>query len=70
MSETLRLRVSGMTFGGCENAVKRALAKMAGVESVTASHAEDSVTVTYDPARLTRAAIAGAIDALGYRVHP
>jgi len=70
MTDTLQLRVTGMTCGGCENAVKRTLMKMPGVESVTASHAQDSVTVTYDPARLTSATIADAIEALGYTAHP
>ncbi len=44
MTETLQLSVSGMTCGGCENAVKRTLLQTAGVESVTASHDASLVT--------------------------
>ena len=34
------LSVTGMSCGGCENAVKRTLMKLDGVRAVTASHAE------------------------------
>jgi copper chaperone CopZ len=70
MAETLQLRVTGMTCGGCENAVQRTLMRLSGVESVAASHARDSVGVIYDPARVTLAAIKAAIEALGYKAHP
>jgi copper chaperone CopZ len=65
---TLTLHVTGMTCGGCENAVKRAVAKLPGVSEVTASHQEQRVTVDYDPAKSTPEAIAARIDGLGYRV--
>jgi copper chaperone len=68
MADTLQLHVTGMTCGGCENAVQRTLMKLAGVESVTASHAGNAVSVTYDPARVTAAAIRTAIRTLGYAV--
>ena len=42
MMETITLKVTGMTCGGCENAVKRALARLEGVGDVTASHADDA----------------------------
>jgi copper chaperone len=45
MSETLKLQVSGMTCGGCENAVTRTLLKLRGVASAKASHASASVRV-------------------------
>ena len=68
MPDTLRLHVTGMTCSGCEGAVTRALTRLPGVDAVTASHANETVEVTFDPDRVTRPQIEGRIDALGYRV--
>ena len=68
MNETVTLRVTGMTCGGCENAVKRAVAQLEGVSEVTASHQAEAVAVTYDPARVDRSAIEAKIQKLGYQV--
>jgi copper chaperone CopZ len=65
---TLTLTVTGMTCGGCENAVKRAVGKLPGVASVDASHREQRVTVDYDAAQTTPETIAAKINGLGYRV--
>ena len=70
MMETLTLTVTGMTCGGCENAVKRGLARLEGVGDVAASHAEEKVTVTFDPARVTPEQIRSRIGAMGYAVAP
>lgn len=68
MPSTLTLPVHGMTCGGCENAVKRAVGLLPGVAEVAASHRDHQVTVTYDAALVTPATIEAKIDALGYRV--
>ena len=65
---TQTLRVTGMTCGGCENAVKRAVGKLPGVASVEASHTEQRVTVDFDAAQTSLDAIAAKIAALGYQV--
>jgi copper chaperone len=70
MSETLQLTVTGMTCGGCENAVSNALRQIDGVEDVTASHTAKLVGVTYDPAKVTRSMVKERIEALGYDVGP
>jgi len=57
-----------MTCGGCENAVKKALTLIDGVEDVSASHAANLVGVTYDAAKVTRAMLKERIEALGYEV--
>jgi copper chaperone len=67
--EQLVLTVTGMTCGGCENAVKRAVSRLDGVTQVTASHQDNQVVVDYDAARATRAAIADAISKAGYHVN-
>jgi copper chaperone len=66
--ETIELNVTGMTCGGCENAVKRALQQLPGVESVSASHAANRVGVTYDEGKVSRAQLREKIEALGYNV--
>ena len=68
MMETLTLKVTGMTCGGCENAVKRGLARLDGIGEVTASHAEARVTVTFDPDRVSPEEIRARIGAMGYTV--
>lgn len=68
MAQQLTLTVTGMTCGGCENAVNRALSSIEGVSSVSASHPENRVTLTYDPGRVDRATIAKTIEAAGYQV--
>ena len=64
----LTLTVKGMSCGGCENAVKRAVSLVDGVSNVTASHRDERVTLDYDPAKATREAIEQAISRAGYRV--
>jgi copper chaperone CopZ len=68
MMETLTLNVTGMTCGGCENAVKRALSRLEGVGEVTASHTDARVAVTFDPARVSPEEIRSRIGAIGYTV--
>jgi copper chaperone CopZ len=70
MPAEVTLPVTGMTCGGCENAVKRAVGALAGVCAVTASHQSDEVSVTYDPDQVSRDQIITKIAALGYHVHP
>lgn len=64
----LTLTVKGMSCGGCENAVTRAVSLVDGVSNVTASHRDERVTLDYDPAKATREAIEQAINRAGYRV--
>ena len=68
MTERLRLRVTGMTCGGCENAVRRAVAKLDGVREVSASHKDERVEVVCEEGRADRTAITKAIEAIGYTV--
>jgi copper chaperone len=68
MDQPLSLKVTGMTCGGCESAVKRALSMIDGVTDVTASHRDASVTLRYDPATIQPQKIAERIELLGYQV--
>jgi copper chaperone len=68
MSTTITLDVTGMTCGGCENAVKRVLLQTPGVEQAAASHRDHRVEVTFDPAKVTVDALRDKITGLGYTV--
>ena len=68
MPTTLQLTVAGMTCGGCENAVRRALAQVQGVEDVTASFKTGQVGVTFDATRVTPPMLKARIEELGYSV--
>jgi copper chaperone len=70
MTEMLQLTVTGMTCGGCEQAVTRVLSNVDGVESVTADHTVSMVGVTFDPERVTPTVIRQQIEGLGYDVAP
>jgi copper chaperone len=68
MSETLQLTVTGMTCGGCENAVATSLKRVNGVEEVRASFKANVVDVTFDEAKVTPSVIRTTIEGLGYEV--
>ena len=68
MATVLTLPVQGMSCGGCEHAVTRAVGAMPGVTAVTASHTDAQVVVTYDPALVTPTDITQKIGRLGYTV--
>lgn len=62
---TKAFEVDGMTCGGCEQSVVRALESIPGVETVRASHEQRRVEVDGD-VEATR--IASAIEDAGYEV--
>ena len=64
MSSTLKLAIDGMHCGGCVNRVTNALKKLEGVEvrDVQVGSAE----VSYDEATLQPAAIAEAVNKIGF----
>ena len=68
MEDQLTLTVTGMTCGGCEKAVTRALSGLSGVSNVSASHRESRVTLTYDPSQVDVDAITKRVRDAGYVV--
>lgn len=68
MTRELILPVTGMSCGGCEQAVTRALGTLPGVSAVVASHKDARVRVTLDPALVSRDQVAQKIAKLGYAV--
>jgi copper chaperone CopZ len=68
MADTLELTVTGMTCGGCENAVVRSVTRLEGVANARAAHKDNHVSVTFDPAKVSPADIKARIAELGYTV--
>jgi copper chaperone len=65
------LKVSGMTCGGCEAAVRMAARSVDGVTDVEASYAKSNAEVTFDPSKTNPVAIAKVItDKSGFRAEP
>ena len=62
------LSVEGMTCGGCERFIIRTVSALPGVKSVTASHTEKRVEVSYDSS-ITLETIKAKIRELEYRVN-
>lgn len=68
MTEEITLKVTGMTCGGCESAVRRRLSTVNGVADAMASHRDEKVVVKFDPQLADRAKIVDAIRDAGFTV--
>jgi len=64
--DTVELNVKGMTCGGCVRSVERVLQALPGVGAVTVSLDDARASVSFDPSRVSREAMAAAIDAAGF----
>lgn len=62
------LSVTGMTCGGCVNSVHKVLTALPGVQSAEVMLTPGQARVTYDPARVDRAAMVRAIVDAGFGV--
>ena len=69
-TETIRFPVVGMTCGSCVNRIERTVKKVVGVASVRVSLRDETMTVRRDPALVSNAALAQAVEAAGYRTDP
>jgi len=68
MTESISLDVTGMKCGGCEDNVKTKLNAVDGVNSVEASHKENTVTVDFDADNTSVEAITAVITGAGFVV--
>ena len=64
--ETLTLKISGMTCGGCTNSVRKAVAAMQGIGSVEVSLERAAATVVYDPLLSSATAIKATVRDAGF----
>ncbi|MCC3775338.1 heavy-metal-associated domain-containing protein [Streptomyces sp. UNOB3_S3] len=67
MSTTTVYKVSGMTCGHCESAVRKEVSAIAGVTSVEAAAATGLVTIT-TAGPLDDEAVRAAVDEAGYEL--
>ncbi len=67
-TKSLSLPVQGMTCASCVSHVEGALKELPGVENVVVNLATNKASLTYDPARVTLADMARAVDDVGYAV--
>ncbi|MCL6480255.1 MAG: cation transporter [Firmicutes bacterium] len=56
------LKVSGMSCGGCAEAVQQRLLKLDGVKAATANHKTGEVQVEYDPKKTSPEKIVSAFN--------
>jgi copper chaperone len=66
--EKTQLKVSGMTCGHCEKAVKTALLEVAGVKDVTVFLKTGQVDVEFDASKATLEQLKEAVEDQGYDV--
>ena len=66
--EVKTLCVNGMSCSHCENAVKKAVGALEGVERVSVDLEGKKVTVEFDAGKVTVESIADAIEDQGYDV--
>lgn len=59
--------VEGMTCSGCERTVSKVVGNLEGVASSKADFKESTVTVEYDPAKVSIDKIKNAVNAVGYK---
>jgi Cu+-exporting ATPase len=64
----LDLPIEGMTCASCVRRVEKALSATYGVRTADVNYALGRATVTYDPARTSRKALADAVQDAGYQV--
>jgi copper chaperone len=65
---TLTLKITGMTCGGCVRSVTGVLQALPGVESVSVSLEQGQAQVRFDPAQVTPAQLAAAVEDAGFDV--
>jgi copper chaperone CopZ len=66
-TKVVELKVTGMTCQGCADHVTGALSKKEGVIKSDVKFAENSATVTYDPAKISESEIISAINETRYK---
>lgn len=64
--KTVRLKVEGMTCGGCTIGTQKVLARLAGVKKAEVSYEKKEAVVTYDASKVTVEQMIAAIKTLGY----
>jgi copper chaperone len=64
--QTVKMKVDGMTCGGCVASVTRVVKALPGVDAARVDLASGSAEIDFDPARCDADAIRNAIEGAGY----
>ncbi len=67
-TQSIQLRVDGMTCNGCVRTIEKKLSATPGVVGAKVSLEGGSASVEYDPGRVQPAELVAAIEKLGYTV--
>ena len=71
MENTITIKVTGMSCGGCAMTVRKALEAVDGVISATADHTSGTATVHYKDNRPSVDNLIAAVEKAGYEAnHP
>ena len=65
---SINLSVEGITCGGCEKSIRKALLANDGVSDATASHETGIVTIEFDNETIQEAQLKQAIEDAGFDV--
>ena len=65
--QEITLNVEGMTCGGCEYKVKRALLKLEGVTQAKADHKKGEASVSFIQGKVTENQLVEAVNSSGYK---
>lgn len=65
---SIHFNVEGMSCGGCEKSIRNALLTHDGVKEVNPSHANGTVDIEYDDARVAPDTLKQAIEDAGFDV--
>jgi copper chaperone len=65
---TINLNVDGITCGGCEKSIRKALLEQEGVNDVHASHETGVVAIDFDDGKIQQAQLKQAIEDAGFDV--
>ena len=68
--ETTVVKIGGMTCAGCAKSVARALTAVHGVSKAEVSLAQAQATIEFDPAQVSRARLAEAVEDAGFSASP
>ncbi len=66
--ETLTLKITGMSCGGCVKSITSVVQAIIGVSSVDVSLEESRATISYDPSKAKPAQFKAAIEDAGFDV--
>jgi copper chaperone len=64
--ETVTLKITGMTCGGCVNSVRRVVTGLSGVNTVDVSLERAEATISFDPAQSNATDFKNAIRDAGF----